>query len=41
VRVAAWLVTGPVAHFVAGFLDWVELLCRWGWARLRGRELHS
>jgi len=37
-RVAAWLVTGPLAHLWAGVADWAELLVRYGWARLRGRE---
>ncbi len=34
----AWLYTGPVGHFVAGALDWGELLGRWAWARARGRD---
>jgi hypothetical protein len=38
VRVAAWLVTGPLGHLWAGLCDWVELLARYGWARARGRE---
>jgi hypothetical protein len=38
-RFAAWLVTGPVGHLVAGVADWLTLLARWGWARARGREL--
>ncbi len=38
-RFAARVVTGPVAHLYAGLLDWLVLLTRWGWARLRGREL--
>jgi len=25
-RLATWLVTGPLGHFVAGVLDWAELL---------------
>jgi hypothetical protein len=37
-RVAAWLVTGPVGHLWAGVADWAELLARHAWARLRGRE---
>jgi hypothetical protein len=37
-RVAAWLVTGPLGHLWAGVADWAELLVRYGWARLRGRE---
>jgi hypothetical protein len=34
-RLAAWLVTGPLGHLVAGVLDWAELLGRWFWSRLR------
>jgi hypothetical protein len=34
-RVAAWVVTGPVAHFVAGMLDWLELVGRLALRRLR------
>jgi hypothetical protein len=32
---AAWLVTGPIGHLAAGVADWVELLARWCFARLR------
>jgi hypothetical protein len=32
-RFAAWLVTGPVGHGVAGAADWAELLARAAWAR--------
>jgi hypothetical protein len=28
-RVASWLYTGPVGHFVAGVADWAALLARW------------
>ena len=28
-RFAAWLVTGPLGHCVAGVADWAELLARW------------
>jgi hypothetical protein len=38
VRVAAWVVTGPLGHLWAGVCDWVELLARYWWARARGRE---
>jgi hypothetical protein len=38
VRVAAWLVTGPVGHLVAGVVDWAALLARLWWARARRRE---
>jgi len=37
-RVAAWLLTGPVGHAVAGFSDWLVLLSRYVWARVRGRR---
>jgi hypothetical protein len=36
-HVAARIVTGPAAHLVAGVADWLELLARYGWDRLRGR----
>ena len=36
---AAWLFTGPVGHLVAGVADWVTLLMRYWWARLRGRPI--
>ncbi len=38
-RFAAWLLTGPVGHFVAGMTDWVVMLGRYWWARARGREV--
>jgi hypothetical protein len=37
-RLLAWLLTGPVGHFAAAVADWVVLLGRYQWARLRGRE---
>jgi hypothetical protein len=37
-RTAAWLVTGPVGHLVAGVVDWAILFSRYAWARARGRE---
>ena len=37
-RLATWLVTGPVGHLVAGAIDWLALLGRYGWARARGRD---
>lgn len=37
-RIAAWLLTGPVGHLVAGATDWVTLLARYAWARARGRR---
>jgi hypothetical protein len=34
-RLAAWLVTGPIGHLLAGIADWAALLaCR---LRSRGR----
>jgi hypothetical protein len=27
-RIAAWLVTGPLGHLLAGVADWAELLAR-------------
>jgi hypothetical protein len=35
-RLAAWLVTGPLGHLVAGVADWVALLARWVRSRVRG-----
>jgi hypothetical protein len=37
-RVAAWVVTGPAGHLWAGLCDWGELVARYAWARVRGRE---
>jgi hypothetical protein len=37
-RVAAWFVTGPAGHLLAGFLDWLELFTGWIWARVRRRD---
>jgi len=37
-RFAAWLVTGPLGHLAGGFLDWLELLGGYLWARARGRD---
>jgi len=37
-RVAAWLVTGPLGHLVAGVVDWAILVGRYAVARLRGRD---
>jgi hypothetical protein len=34
VRLAAWLVTGPLGHLVAGVADWAALLARWLWSRV-------
>lgn len=38
-RLAAWYVTGPVGHFVAGALDVGTLLARMLWLHLRGRRI--
>jgi hypothetical protein len=32
-----WLYTGPLGHLAAGVCDWIELLARWGWSRIRER----
>ena len=37
-RFAARLVTGPLAFFVAGVIDWLSLLGRYLAARARGRR---
>jgi hypothetical protein len=34
----AWLYTGPLGHLTAGIADWLELLARFAWSRIRGRE---
>jgi hypothetical protein len=34
-RLAAWLVTGPLGHLLAGVADWVVLLARWVRSRVR------
>jgi len=34
-RLAAWLVTGPLGHLVAGVLDWLVLIGRLGVDRAR------
>jgi hypothetical protein len=39
VRVAAWVLTGPLGHLWGGVCDWGELLARYSWARVRGREV--
>ena len=38
-RAAAWFLTGPLGHLVAGVTDVLVLLARYLWARARGREL--
>lgn len=38
-RLGAWLVTGPLGHLYSGMADWLELMARYGWARLRGRDI--
>ena len=37
-RLLTWIYTGPVGHLYGGVADWAELLARYGWARLRGRD---
>jgi hypothetical protein len=39
VRVAAWVLTGPLGHLWGGVCDWAELLGRYSWARVRRREV--
>ena len=36
-RLAAWYLTGPLGHLVAGVCDWAELLGRYCRSRLRRR----
>ncbi len=36
-RLAAWYVTGPLGHLVAGLADWVQLAVRLAAARTRAR----
>jgi hypothetical protein len=36
-RLAAWLVTGPVGHLLAGLADWAVLLARLALGRARRR----
>jgi hypothetical protein len=36
-RIAAWYMTGPLGHLVAGAADVGGLWVRWQWSRLRGR----
>jgi hypothetical protein len=31
-------VTGPAGHLWGGVADWAELLARYWWARVRGRD---
>ncbi|MGI8579937.1 MAG: hypothetical protein ACR2K9_05255 [Solirubrobacteraceae bacterium] len=37
-RLAAWLVTGPIGHLIAGLIDWGAIGRKVLWARLRGRR---
>jgi hypothetical protein len=37
-RFAARLLTGPLGFFVAGVIDWLDLLARYLGARVRGRR---
>jgi drug/metabolite transporter superfamily protein YnfA len=36
-RIAAWYVTGPLGHLVAGVADIGGMFVRWQWLRLRRR----
>ncbi|HEX2086409.1 MAG TPA: hypothetical protein VHF89_12055 [Solirubrobacteraceae bacterium] len=38
-RLLTWIYTGPLGHLYGGLADWAELLTRYGWARLRGRDV--
>jgi hypothetical protein len=38
-RFAAWYLTGPVGHLVAGVLDVGGMFVRWQWSRARARML--
>jgi hypothetical protein len=33
-----WLYTGPLGHLAAGVADWLELLARFAWRRVRWRR---
>jgi len=35
--VLGWLYTGPLGHLAAGVADWLELLGRFAWSRIRRR----
>ena len=37
-RFLAWLVTGPLGHFVAGVIDWLALLVHVARSRMAGRD---
>jgi hypothetical protein len=37
-RLAAWLVTGPLGHLVAGLADWSAVAWKVLYARARGRR---
>jgi hypothetical protein len=37
-RIAAWVVTGPVGHFLSAAADIVLLWVRYGWARATRRR---
>ena len=40
-QAAAWFITGPLGHLLAGVTDVLVLLVRYLWARARGRPLGS
>ena len=37
-RFAAWLVTGPIGHFVAGVIDWLALIVHVVRSWMAGRD---
>ena len=37
-RLAAWILTGPAGHLVAGLTDLAVAICRYWTARLRGQD---
>lgn len=37
-RVAAWLLTGPLAFLVAGVVDWIVVVGGYLWRRARGQD---
>jgi drug/metabolite transporter superfamily protein YnfA len=36
-RLAAWYLTGPIGHLVAGVADVAGMFARWQWSRARAR----
>jgi hypothetical protein len=37
-RALAWLITGPLGHLAAAFVDWLAIGAHWLWFRARGRD---